>query len=80
MAKGAAPTQTASGRSILVIDDESSIRFGLTEWARTMDFTPYEAASGREGIEQFREQSVDCIVLDLRLGDMDGARGPEGDP
>lgn len=72
MVKGEAPAQTGSGRTVLVVDDESSIRFGLTEWARTADLTPFEAASGREAIELFREHPVDAIVLDLKLGDMDG--------
>jgi DNA-binding NtrC family response regulator len=72
MAKGDAPTQTASSLSILIVDDERSIRFGITEWARDAGYTPFEAASGREALERLREHTVDAIILDLRLGDVDG--------
>ena len=72
MVKGDAPTQTASGQSLLVVDDEKSIRFGISEWARMSGFEPFEAASGREALERIREQSVDAVILDLKLGDTDG--------
>jgi two-component system, NtrC family, response regulator AtoC len=72
MAKGDAATHTASTHSILVVDDERSIRFGITEWARDAGYLPFEAASGREALERLRESVVDAIILDLRLGDVDG--------
>jgi len=71
MGKGDA-TQTASGHSILIVDDERSIRFGIGEWARDAGYTAHEAASGREALDRLREHPVDAIILDLRLGDMDG--------
>jgi DNA-binding NtrC family response regulator len=72
MAKGDTPTQAVSAQSLLVVDDEPSIRFGLSEWARESGFAPIEASSGREAIERVREQRVDAVVLDLKLGDVDG--------
>jgi len=65
-------TQTTNPQSILIVDDERSIRFGITEWAHDAGYVAYEAASGREALERLREQPVDAIVLDLRLGDVDG--------
>ncbi len=72
MAKGDAPTQTASPQSILIVDDERSIRFGISEWARDAGYQAHEAASGREALERLREHAVDAIILDLKLGDVDG--------
>jgi CheY-like chemotaxis protein len=72
MGKGDAPTQAPSSHSILVVDDERSIRFGITEWARDAGYVALEAASGREALDSLRENAVDAIILDLRLGDVDG--------
>ncbi len=72
MARGDIGTHTQSPQTLLIVDDERSIRFGISEWARDAGFEPLEAASGREALERLRECPVDAVVLDLRLGDMDG--------
>ncbi|MBI1799778.1 MAG: sigma-54-dependent Fis family transcriptional regulator [Candidatus Eisenbacteria bacterium] len=70
MAKG--ETGIRSATRLLIVDDERSIRFGIGEWARDAGYEPIEASSGREALERVREQEVDAVVLDLKLGDMDG--------
>ena len=72
MPKGEPETHTQTAHTLLIVDDERSIRFGISEWARDAGYQPFEAATGREALEQLKEQPVDAIVLDLRLGDMDG--------
>ncbi|OGF16526.1 MAG: hypothetical protein A2W00_13225 [Candidatus Eisenbacteria bacterium RBG_16_71_46] len=72
MARGDTPTHTQAAQTLLIVDDERSIRFGIGEWARDAGFQALEAASGREALDRLRDQSVDIVVLDLRLGDMDG--------
>jgi DNA-binding NtrC family response regulator len=74
MAKGDSSTRAPSKGTLLVVDDERSLRFSIGEWARDEGFAPLEAATGREALEAVRERSVDAVVLDLKLGDEDGLR------
>ncbi len=74
MAKGDSSTRAASKGTLLVVDDERSLRFSIGEWARDEGYAPVEAANGREALESARERGVDAVVLDLKLGDEDGLR------
>src|SRR5437867_3539569 len=72
MARGASPTQTQSTHTLLVVDDERSLRFSIGEWARDVGYQALEAAGGAEALEFVRDQSVDVVLLDLKLGGEDG--------
>jgi two-component system, NtrC family, response regulator AtoC len=72
MARGESPAGTQAAQTLLVVDDEKNLRLGLSEWARDVGFLPVEAASGREALEAVREQTVDVVLLDLRLQNEDG--------
>ena len=72
MAKGESSTHTQTPHTLLVVDDERSLRFTIGEWARDQGFTPFEAATGNEALERLREQSIDVALLDLRLTNEDG--------
>jgi two-component system, NtrC family, response regulator AtoC len=74
MAKGDSTTRTQTKGTLLVVDDERSLRFSIGEWARDEGYAPLEAANGREALEAVRERGVDAVVLDLKLGDEDGLR------
>jgi DNA-binding NtrC family response regulator len=74
MAKGDSSTRTQSKGTLLVVDDERTLRFSIGEWARDEGYAPLEAATGREALEVARERGVDAVVLDLKLGDEDGLR------
>jgi DNA-binding NtrC family response regulator len=74
MAKGDSSTRAPSKGTLLVVDDERSLRFSIGEWARDEGYSPLEAASGRDALEAARERGVDAVVLDLKLGDEDGLR------
>ncbi|MCE9626431.1 MAG: sigma-54 dependent transcriptional regulator [Candidatus Eisenbacteria bacterium] len=72
MAKGDSSTRAQSKGTLLVVDDERSLRFSIGEWARDEGFVPLEAATGREARDLMRERGVDAVVLDLKLGNEDG--------
>ena len=74
MAKGDSSTRAQPKGTLLVVDDERSLRFSIGEWARDEGYAPLEAATGREAVETVRERGVDAVVLDLKLGDEDGLR------
>jgi len=74
MAKGDSSTRATSKGTLLVVDDERSLRFSIGEWARDEGYAPLEAASGREALDLARERAVDAVVLDLKLADEDGLR------
>ncbi len=58
--------------TILIIDDEKTIRWSLGEGLRTHGFDILEAASGEEGLQLFADKSPDCVLLDMRLPGIDG--------
>uniref|UniRef100_A0A832MK90 Sigma-54-dependent Fis family transcriptional regulator n=1 Tax=Eiseniibacteriota bacterium TaxID=2212470 RepID=A0A832MK90_UNCEI len=72
MARGDSATRAQTAHTLLIVDDERSLRFAIGEWARDAGFQALEAASGREALERVRGQAVDAVLLDLRLGDEDG--------
>ena len=74
MAKGDSSTRVSPRGTLLVVDDERSLRFSIGEWARGEGFTPLEATNAREALEAVREHDVDVVVLDLKLGEDDGLK------
>ncbi|HTR97974.1 MAG TPA: sigma-54 dependent transcriptional regulator [Candidatus Acidoferrales bacterium] len=74
MAKGDSPTRAQNAETLLIVDDERSLRFSIGEWARDMGFTPLEVGGGREALDAVRENGADAVLLDLRLGDEDGLK------
>jgi len=59
-------------RRVVVIEDETAIRRGITDTLRAAGYEPVEAADGRAGLDEARRLGVDLVLLDLRLPRMDG--------
>jgi DNA-binding response OmpR family regulator len=59
-------------RSVLVVDDEPTIRETLAETLEQDGLRVLTAADGREALERFRASPVDLILLDLMLPELSG--------
>ncbi len=59
-------------RTILVVDDEKTLRETLAESLEVEGFTVVQAADGREAVESFRRHRPDLILLDLMLPELSG--------
>lgn len=63
--------------SLLVIDDDESVRSTLVEFFETFGFTARGASTATEGRRLAAEHAPDVVLLDLRLPDADGVRALE---
>lgn len=59
-------------RTVLVVDDETTLRETLAEALRQDGLDVLTAADGREALEQFRTGSPDLVLLDLMLPQISG--------
>ena len=57
---------------VLVIDDNKAHAEGLAELLGLAGFSAAHVLTGNEGIEQARMNSVDAVLLDMNLPDMNG--------
>ena len=58
--------------TILIIEDHSSVRMLLARVLEDAGYQVYEAANGRQGLEQFQSQPVDLVITDLEMPIMTG--------
>ena len=58
--------------TLLFIEDDDAIRIALRLALEDEGYTVVEAVNGTEGLEAFRANEIDLVLLDLRLPDMDG--------
>ena len=58
--------------TILTIDDEDFIRQSFCAYLEDFGYTVFEAANGREGLDVFRKEKINLILVDLRMPEIDG--------
>jgi FixJ family two-component response regulator len=57
---------------VAVIDDDESVRTALVRLFRSVDFDAVPFPSARAFLDEFRDLTIDCVVLDLQMPDMTG--------
>ena len=60
--------------SLLFVDDEPNILSSLRRLFRPLGYTIYTAESGAAGLRLLEQETVDLVVSDMRMPEMDGAR------
>lgn len=58
--------------TLLVIDDETNVRYSLETSLQSDELTVLTAGTARQGIELVRSRQPDAVILDVRLPDMSG--------
>jgi len=58
--------------NILIIEDEKSVSEILEAYLKKEGYGVYSTENGLEGIELFRKEKIDLVILDLMLPDIDG--------
>jgi DNA-binding response OmpR family regulator len=59
-------------RTILVVDDETTLRETLVEALEAEGYRAIPAADGREALARFRSERPDLVLLDLMLPELSG--------
>ena len=60
--------------SVLLVDDDQTVRETLGDFFASLDWTVHLAATGTDGRRLAAEHSPDVAIVDLRLPDADGLR------
>lgn len=58
--------------TILIIDDEASIRLLLRSVLEAAGYEVMEATNGRQGLELYRHRPTDLVITDIRMPELDG--------
>jgi two-component system response regulator AtoC len=61
-----------TSRQILVVDDEPKMRRVLEIMLQKLGHQVFCASNGREALEVFQDNTIDLIIADLRMPEMDG--------
>ena len=68
------PAVTYLGGTVLVIDDEATVRESVTDILATAGFETMTAVSGNHGLNIFRKhmRDIDVVLLDMQMPGIDG--------
>ena len=61
--------------SILVIDDEQQVRWLIRNALEEEGYDVREAPNGKEGLEQYRADPPDLVIMDIMMPTQDGFEG-----
>ncbi len=58
--------------SVLVVDDEDQVRQLIRETLEQAGYDVQEARDGKEGLERYRANPADLVIMDILMPDQDG--------
>jgi two-component system chemotaxis response regulator CheY len=58
--------------SVLVVDDQEQVRLLIRETLEQAGYEVEEARDGKEGLDRYRAQSSDLVIMDILMPDQDG--------
>ena len=64
--------RAAMKRRILLVEDDMLMREFITDYFKKEQWEVYEAENGKLALEIFEQNSIDLIVLDIMMPEMDG--------
>ncbi|NUP13579.1 MAG: response regulator transcription factor [Polyangiaceae bacterium] len=67
-----AEASRARQESVLVVEDDPTLRLGLTKTLRSAGYQVETAKTGREGLDRARNEAFDLVLLDVMLPEMNG--------
>lgn len=59
---------------ILIMDDDATVRFMLREICESAGWNIVLGSNGREGVDLFRTEQADVVLVDYHMPEMDGLR------
>jgi two-component system, NtrC family, response regulator AtoC len=59
-------------KNVLIVDDESVVRTGISRALANRHIETTEAVNGREALAQLETRTFDLVLLDIKMEDMDG--------
>lgn len=59
-------------KHILVVDDDEMMRAFVKELLSAHNFIITEAANGKDGLKQFRDNTPDLVITDIIMPEMEG--------
>lgn len=59
-------------KNILVVDDDDMLRSYVKELLKLNNYTVTEAANGKVGLKEFRENKPDLVITDIIMPEMEG--------
>ena len=61
-------------KNLLIVEDHELTRFGLKTTFEDVDYIDiiYEASSAEEALDIFKNNSIDIVIMDLGLPNMNG--------
>ena len=63
---------TKANKHILIVDDDDMMREFIRELLTTHNFNISEAANGKLGLKEFRENTPDLVLTDIIMPEMEG--------